>query len=1057
MLPQPSKRFFSPQPHDLMATLYPTVVIGLGTTGARIIEGVQQRMYEMYQVNRLPIFEYIVLETDSTQEGRIKPTPAGKNIEFVDLSTGGTKDFDSFSQLLDQWSRRGIEPDWIDGDFADALTAKGQGAGGVRTMGRLILWANMKKGGKVRDTIKEAKDNILGDDAIKKSKNLLGNMSVGHDSVKIATTGDDNKKHAHAVVCGTSTGGTYSGAFIDLGYVCQEVLDIDDKESMYNIMLLPPKEMYGIDNANRFKANAYGALNEAEYYTTMADTERRYDAHLPGFKKNTFNEQGPPYHYSYLISQDYGRKSRRVRSPDALANLASLKLFCDLMGLESERVRRITDHQNNLAEEFNDDKRGFNTFGLAAITHPRYQISEYVACKAGETLCQRWTNEHSYTDRAGQERSVPDPGSLARPARRMWEGNPKRSGRGLLEQKMQQLVSQEASLGGLLMDNVRDDIELLKEDRKEKVLRSFRKPGDTYFGRIQRNVSSVGQEIVDELRRSVYEILDETQSLPYAISYTHALKSAAQEILDFWDSLDIPSDPKGWGEYVSTDLEGRLYAVMNDIRTRLRNLVTTREELAEAMLLDAIDKLKAHLLRPRIEEVCSDLDELVNELGTYREMMLRAKQILAKRQTDIRKEVGDTSLPIGRVWAKGSFGDDVKTVLSGITGQQPSAGDLARAEDAAGADVPFDPNNGSRWLATRLREWHSKDENLYTGREATGIVSSEQVKSTYQQKAIDVIARDLDIDIGDAVNSNPNLVETYFGRGNECHLRYQRDDGRIFGIGDYLISPKGTTDEVLRTVEKSIDVKFDEERKVAILGLDHTILYYREEFIGDPLSTLTNRSELESSFRNSPGSLSDESSKGINSNWTRKRIAYNVPAKRREEDKKKKEELQKDALRDLFAIVGDFFIRWKRGSQKGWVPEGIVSEAEDLPLTIGPGDNGGAPEPKWTVNLPPLPVRTFRILDADGTPRPEAVQGLTEDERAQSVLDAGQSLIRSLGRDGMLDIWERTTRDYLKQRHGEEEAVKRARKYFGSSDADGSKNPGVIASFLNATQTNVSS
>ena len=53
--------------------LRPTIVVGIGSSGLRVVEHVQKQMYETLGINSLPIFKYIYIETDHDNE--VEPTP----------------------------------------------------------------------------------------------------------------------------------------------------------------------------------------------------------------------------------------------------------------------------------------------------------------------------------------------------------------------------------------------------------------------------------------------------------------------------------------------------------------------------------------------------------------------------------------------------------------------------------------------------------------------------------------------------------------------------------------------------------------------------------------------------------------------------------------------------------------------------------------------------------------------------------------------------------------------------------------------------------------------
>lgn len=1012
-----------------MTTLFPTVVIGLGTSGAAIIEGIQQRMYEMFKVNTLPIFRYIVIETDRTYAP--SSTPSGQSIQILSLSSGGVGRYSNFQELLTQLKEQNVEPDWIDDAFAQRLVAQGEGAGGVRPVGRLILWANFPA---VKTAIENAQQQILSDAAIRESRRLLDETIAGRRNYSIATTKAGTAKHAHAIVCGTSTGGTYSGSFVDLGYLCQHVLDIpdQDRQSLYALTLLPPKEMPGREPADfhRFKGNAHGVLLEGDYFGSMADTHRSYREMLPGMGQEVVT-QVPPFAYSYLVSQEYGGGSSRISSPEALCSMASLKLFCDLMGLEGQRVARIIDHVSS-------GRRSTNTFGLSAIMHPQYQISEYAACTAGAELCQRWTNPKEYINYGGQEFAVPSALQLESKARTVWEGDPDGKQDGLLASALKQLTAQSSDLG-MYRERLRKDVDRLLRGQAKQVLRSFLEPGDTYYGIIQNNLPAVTANVNERLDQIILDSLEQNQSVQYAIHYAEALKAAAQKVLGFWEALDIPETSRDWSDYVGGDVNERVHRIINNPATRVSNLLVGRE-LVQSVLLDVLDELKAHLLIPRIHSICEHLDEQIKQLGTYRRMLQLADEILTKRLASIREQVEDESLPIKLVYAHDGndgqgFERDVAEILGQVARPHPSAADLA--------DDAYTPTSGSQWLATTLRDWHDDDRRESETGDVRGTIPSERIKLAYQEKMIHAIDQYLEVDLASRVRSGD--VHQYFGRGKECNLRYKPEDGRRRSLGEYLIGPvEATTNQVRTTITNSLSTTFQDSNVLALPGIDHMLLYYREEPVGDPLRTLENADELKRCFETPPNDPTMEP--WVKEHWTSLRVAYDVPRRLQDEYEKEQTTRASTDLRHLIRLVADVCVTWKQHDGQGWMPAEPVEAIEGLPITVAPSASDGSPAIHWMVQRPHLPPRSFEVVDSSGSLVPDGLKDLQDDPETMFALVASaRNAIGEIGRDGLLDLWTSGALSTLEQRIGARQTTQRYRDYFGSNDE-----PGLVDRLLNS-------
>lgn len=116
----------------------PTLFIGLGTTGLKILEYLQEMVLEQYGTTKLPIFEYIVIDVD---ERRRAETPLWGTNEIQVLYTP-IRDTFALREAIHQGRRPYLE-DWFDYKILNVPGSKfDHGAGLTRMAGRLCLWEN---------------------------------------------------------------------------------------------------------------------------------------------------------------------------------------------------------------------------------------------------------------------------------------------------------------------------------------------------------------------------------------------------------------------------------------------------------------------------------------------------------------------------------------------------------------------------------------------------------------------------------------------------------------------------------------------------------------------------------------------------------------------------------------------------------------------------------------------------------------------------------------------------------------------------------------------------
>jgi len=184
--------------------MQPTLVIGLGSSGLEAINELQRWMYVTFGKNRLPIFQYVCFDSDL----RYTPdcTPDGNEIDFHQLRVDG------YQHAMEELQQNpSVSADWIDPKLPQQVLGEAFGAGGVRPIGRLLLWG----GGNFNiayQAISRAWQDIVRPNAVNELPPDLQQNFV-HEPV--------------VYIIGTLGGGTCSGTFIDIGYMVQQICGAD--------------------------------------------------------------------------------------------------------------------------------------------------------------------------------------------------------------------------------------------------------------------------------------------------------------------------------------------------------------------------------------------------------------------------------------------------------------------------------------------------------------------------------------------------------------------------------------------------------------------------------------------------------------------------------------------------------------------------------------------------------------------------------------------------------------------------------------------------------------
>ena len=916
--------------------------------------------------------------------------------------------------------------------------------------------------------------------------------------------------HAKVVVCGTATGGSFSGAFIDLGYLAQEALglaqDTHPGDRIFAVMLLPPKQIMNTQNpGEQLKANTYGALVEGEYYN-RGDTQ--YHERWPG-KARPFTRNVPPFGYTYFISQEYRFGTfNPIAKLDGLYQLASLKLFCDLIGLEGMRSGILVNH-------FAQGRPNKFTFGLGAIMHPRYQISEFAACKLGVQLCERLLNEKEYQDKESRSFPVPSQENQAGRTRKEWEGVESNNFEGLLRKGLNQLEARATTLGNSLQTKVERDVQRAKEDMGD-LANSFLDAGDTYYGIVNMNLDSATEFLVQKLETGIFTVLEETQSLPYAIAYAGALRDTIQRTLNFWNALGIPEDSKEWNRLVTQEHIPRIKEAAQVGGENVKNLLTTRDELCAALIFEALDDLKMHLLSKRLNAVKKRIKDIVDDkLVRYRRMLERSQRILEARAREVDADLKDDTLPIARIWSKNNKEEDLKVLYALFP--QPGA------KDIAGTD--YDPGQETRWIATALGQWYDKDDLEENSLEAKGVHPARKIKQAYQDRLLTHAEKVLTIDI--KRTNYKEYINRYFKRVQRGNLKYD-DYGTPIVVSRALIGSDETTNEVIDDVNALLQEQVS--ARLALPNMDHFLIYYREEAF-EEIQQLDDFETLKYHFENAPEIGIDPE---IRASWKELRVAYDAVDKieieerigsdettneviddvnallqeqvsarlalpnmdhfliyYREEafeeiqqlddfetlkyhfenapeigidpeiraswkelrvayDAVDKIEIEERArrLKDLFRFVGDFFVVWDKQPSGEWLPTNERAGIK-LPIAVGMSPTSNDTVATWTVSLQHRVDKSYEFITTDGEPNEQVVKDLAQDEKVtDAILSKAIAEVQQWGYEKLEALWESEIKHSVHARYAPGEEENRRKTYFGDPQ-NGAADPGMLHRIVN--------
>jgi hypothetical protein len=332
------------------------LIIGLGSAGARISNQIIERMIGNYgNPNALPWVRFLCLETGNVPAEKL----VRRHATFHHLQVGRT-DYQSLIANPEQYRAELDFERWRPRGGIESADSIEDGANGIRALGRLAIL--------FKSNYNQIMTSIRTDlDALNQLNQQDASRAFSHavkQPASVTLDGSKEQRQISVYVVGTLAGGTGSGAFIDLGYMLQNLLNQNYNISSTGIFLLPSAQ----ENDPRRVGNAMSALVELNHYSSE---QTRYEAQFPDspgrpYRSPTRGER--PYRYIYLAQT---RGAGQEEYPRLLTATADY-LYFDLLG-SSTRAR---DNRRADISEFFIQRDYFGapqkllTFGMAGIEFP---------------------------------------------------------------------------------------------------------------------------------------------------------------------------------------------------------------------------------------------------------------------------------------------------------------------------------------------------------------------------------------------------------------------------------------------------------------------------------------------------------------------------------------------------------------------------------------------------------------------------------------------------------------------------------------------------------------
>jgi hypothetical protein len=351
-------------------SMVPTVVVGIGGTGAEVLARVRRLVEETYgNLKNFPILSFLVVDTD--KDYKITNPEAGgtpfKDYEKHWARVGGKQVREMVSEMEKYpWINR-----WFPNELERNITSLEAGAGQIRACGRFAFFCNYHE---IQKKFLEAVRRVKGQD----------NYMQERHGIKVSSNA------VNVFVTGSLSGGTGSGMIIDMGYCIRNWLRSEGSPLVTAIVPMP-EAFAGISVGDRVLANGYAALMELSYFS---DYRTEYSNQFSSGLVDEVRSKLPPFDFTYLVGTKNGESDFKL---DRLREIIAQNIFLDLTSDFAPHKRSIRDNIKGAWAQADPGGRGypkqFMSFGLSTIEIPLAQIRYSLSNRLAQDLVNWWLNE----------------------------------------------------------------------------------------------------------------------------------------------------------------------------------------------------------------------------------------------------------------------------------------------------------------------------------------------------------------------------------------------------------------------------------------------------------------------------------------------------------------------------------------------------------------------------------------------------------------------------------------------------------------------------------------
>ena len=345
--------------------LAPTLVVGLGGTGAKVVRHLKKKYGDV------PLLRYLVIDSDKSEKKEEEVELSDEEFLHIGVS-GKIKDIIESLPGLEKEQRKEIRrwfPKEPSLDYRNSDSDLMKGAKQIRCLGRLSLFYNIVQ---VHDRLRGLMGNITDPGEVRRARNK-GYKVDARDS--------------RVFIIASLGGGCGSGIFMDVAYLVKYISAMTTRFEINGIFVLPSAFRDTSIRGDAVRANTYAALMELDHYMSEGKFKCSYKEGL------TIEDTEKPFKYVYLVSGNTeGGIELDIRDvARTIAEVIGLNIGLSRTGGLQSRLTNQIDPC--LVSRIDGAIKAYGSFGFALLSAPFTHVTKYFVSRLSREIIEVFTEE----------------------------------------------------------------------------------------------------------------------------------------------------------------------------------------------------------------------------------------------------------------------------------------------------------------------------------------------------------------------------------------------------------------------------------------------------------------------------------------------------------------------------------------------------------------------------------------------------------------------------------------------------------------------------------------